>query len=157
MTAKSMVAAFWDEAAGSFFDTARDHERLIVRPHDVTDNAIPSGSSLAADLLARIGILTGDEDATGKARRAVDAVAEPMARHPLAFGHLLGVADMLVNGSIELALVGDASSAEFERLGRGAGHVYAPAFVIGGGVGDQGRRAPSKTAACDRDGTSPLV
>ncbi len=138
MTAKSMVAAFWDEAAGSFFDTARDHERLIVRPHDVTDNAIPSGSSLAADLLARIGILTGDEDATGKARRAVDAVAEPMARHPLAFGHLLGVADMLVNGSIELALVGDASSAEFERLDRAAGQVYAPALIIGGGSNDTG-------------------
>ena len=43
-----MVELFWDEASGRFYDTGRDHEELIVRPHDVTDNAIPSGSSMAA-------------------------------------------------------------------------------------------------------------
>src|SRR5215204_2570949 len=32
---------FWDERAGAYFDTARDHEQLLTRPRDVTDNAVP--------------------------------------------------------------------------------------------------------------------
>ena len=38
---------FWDDDASTFFDTARDHEALITRPRDVTDNATPSGVSLS--------------------------------------------------------------------------------------------------------------
>ena len=131
--AASMVDAFWDDATKGFFDTAHDHERLIVRPRDVTDNAMPSGGSLAVDLLARIGILTGDEDAVRRATHVADSLAEAMARHPLAFGHLLCVADMLVNGSVELAIVGDASSPRFSALARAAGDVYAPSLIIAGG------------------------
>ena len=73
---------------------------------------------------------------TGKASQVVDALAEPMARHPLAFGHLLGVADMLVNGSVELALVGDPTSAGSAALARAAGSAYAPALIVAGGLGD---------------------
>lgn len=65
-----------------------------------------------------------------------------MARHPLAFGHLLGVADMLVNGSVELALMGDAKSAEFAALARTAGGVYPPALIIAGGAPETGIGLP---------------
>src|SRR6202162_2434915 len=44
-----LLIAFWDEAETAFFDTAADQERLVVRPQDVTDNAVPSGTSLAVD------------------------------------------------------------------------------------------------------------
>ena len=47
------VAWFWDDATGAFYDTASDHETLITRPRDVTDNATPSGTSLAVELLAQ--------------------------------------------------------------------------------------------------------
>jgi uncharacterized protein len=51
---------------------------------------------------------------------------------------LLGVADMLVNGSVELALVGDTKSTEFAALARAAGNVYAPALIVAGGFGETG-------------------
>jgi uncharacterized protein len=130
---RSMVAAFWDENAKTFYDTAHDHERLIVRPSDVTDNALPSGNSLAADLLARLGILTADDDMRRIASSVVDALAEPMARHPLAFGHLLGVADMLVNGSIEVALIGDPQDAAFARMRAAVGGTFVPGLIVAGG------------------------
>jgi uncharacterized protein YyaL (SSP411 family) len=136
--AASMIEAFWDDGEMVFHDTAHDHERLIVRPRDVTDNAMPSGNSLAADLLARVGTVTGDREAVERASRVADSLAEPMARHPLAFGHLLGVADMLVNGSVELALVGSPESAELTALARAGGEVYAPALVVAGGPSDSG-------------------
>ena len=57
--ADAMIDLFWDEGRGTFYDTARDHETLIVRPRDIFDNAMPSGSSTATLALLRLGALTG--------------------------------------------------------------------------------------------------
>ena len=131
--AHSMVEHFWSDDAEGFYDTPSDAVTLIVRPRDLTDNALPSGNSLAVELLMRIGIVFGDDGMVERARRVVEGLSEPMARHPLAFGHLLGVADMVVNGSIELALVGDSG-----ELARAAGEVYVPSLVIAGGPDSEG-------------------
>jgi uncharacterized protein YyaL (SSP411 family) len=45
--AHKMIELFWDDKIGAFFDTAKDSEALIGRPRDFTDNATPSGNSLA--------------------------------------------------------------------------------------------------------------
>ena len=91
--ANSIVAHFWSESAGAFFDTADDAEELVTRPRDVTDNAIPSGTSLAVELLLILGDLFGDASYREKATRVLETIAEPMARYPTGFGHALGAAD----------------------------------------------------------------
>jgi hypothetical protein len=88
------VAKFFDESAGEFFDTASDAEMLITRPRDITDNATPAGSSLAAELLLMMSELGGDISARPMAMRMLNTAAEPMARYATMFGHLLSVADM---------------------------------------------------------------
>jgi uncharacterized protein YyaL (SSP411 family) len=57
-----------------------------------------------------------------------------MARYPLAFGHMLANADMLVNGAVELAIVGDPVSDEFRELARAAADRYVPSLVFAGGA-----------------------
>jgi uncharacterized protein len=131
--AVEMIGAFWDANEKAFFDTALDHEKLIVRPRDVTDNALPSGNSLACDLLARLGILMANDEFRRIASSMIDSLAEPIARHPLAFGHLLGVTDMLVNGSTEIAIIGTPSAAEFRELDHAVGKTFIPALIVGGG------------------------
>lgn len=131
---RAMVAAFWDEGSSSFYDTATDHEQLIVRPRDVTDNALPSGNSLACELLARIAAVTKDLDAEQMARTVADSLAEPMARHPLAFGHLLGVADMLLFGSVDVTIAGNPDSAEFQSLASAAMQLFVPSLALAGGL-----------------------
>jgi hypothetical protein len=131
--ADSMVRWFWDDDTGAFFDTASDHEALVTRPRDITDNATPSGTSLAAELLARLADLLQDETMLRRATYVVETLAEPMARHPSAFGHALGVADLLVRGAIELAIVGDPASDDFRALTRAAAERYVPSLVLAGG------------------------
>jgi uncharacterized protein YyaL (SSP411 family) len=132
--ADAMIEWFWDDQTGAFFDTAKDAEQLITRPRDVTDNATPSGTSLAVELLLHLSELEQDAEYRRRAVSMLDSLAEPMTRYPTAFGHLLGCADLEINGAIEVALVGDVESAAFKTLERAVGEQYVPSLVLAGGV-----------------------
>jgi len=132
--ADAMIAWFWDDGVGAFFDTARDAEQLITRPRDITDNATPSGTSLAVELLLYLAELQRDGEYRRRAVFALETLAEPMLRFPTAFGHLLGCADMELYGAIELALVGETSHPGFRALERTVAERYVPSLVLAGGA-----------------------
>jgi uncharacterized protein YyaL (SSP411 family) len=132
--ADAMIEWFWDEEIGAFFDTARDAEQLITRPRDVTDNATPSGTSLAIELLLHLADLQQHSEYRRRAVFCLEALAEPMLRFPTAFGHLLGCADMELYGAIEVALVGEMSHPAFKALERAVAERYVPSLVLAGGV-----------------------
>jgi uncharacterized protein YyaL (SSP411 family) len=140
--ADAAVHWFWDDATGAFYDTARDHETLVTRPRDITDNATPSGTSLVAELLARLADLLQDETMRRRATYVLETIAEPMAQHPAAFGHSLGVTDLLVRGAVELAIVGDPASDDFRALTRAAAERYVPSLVLAGGAARTTPRIP---------------
>ncbi|MHB8839550.1 MAG: thioredoxin domain-containing protein [Gemmatimonadaceae bacterium] len=135
--AREMAAAcercFWDEAAGAFFDAASDAPPLVTRPRDAYDNAVPSGTALAVDLLQRLAALDGDGVGAERARQALASLAEPMAQAPLAFGHLLGVADGEVDGMVSVVLAGAADARQFACLERAVAASYVPALVLADG------------------------
>jgi uncharacterized protein len=130
---RAMVASFWDESANVFFDTAHDHERLITRPREVTDNATPAGTSLAVELLLRLAELFRDADMQRRAMWTLETVAAPLAQHGAAFGYLLGAADLAINGATEVAIVGDPHSEDFRALTAEVARQYLPALVLAGG------------------------
>jgi uncharacterized protein YyaL (SSP411 family) len=131
---ESIERWFWDGDVGAFFDTASDAERLVTRPRDLNDNATPAGASLTVELLLRLGDLLGNAELTRRANAVLETIAEPMARFPLAFGHALQAADLAVYGAIELALVGDPESADFQALRQSASSLYLPSLVMAGGA-----------------------
>jgi uncharacterized protein YyaL (SSP411 family) len=132
--ADTIVEFFFDEKAGAFYDTASDHESLVTRPREVTDNAMPAGTSLAVELLLRISELTQDVEMRRRADWVLETMAEPMARHAIAFGHLLGSADLAVYGAVEIALVGDRESPGFRALEHEVAAHYVPSLVLAGGA-----------------------
>jgi len=131
--ADAMIQWFWDEEKGFFFDTAKDAEQLITRPRDQTDNATPSGTSLAVELLLHLAELQHDSDLRRRAAFTLETLAEAAAKHPSAFGHLLGSVDMELNGAIQIALVGNHDDAAFQALERVVGEQYVPSMVLAGG------------------------
>ncbi|HEU4566200.1 MAG TPA: thioredoxin domain-containing protein [Gemmatimonadaceae bacterium] len=135
--ARSMVEWFWDVGARAFFDTARDAEVLVARPREVTDNATPSGTSLAVELLLRLAELTGEEEARRRATRVLETLGEAMARHGAAFGHLLGAADLAINGAVEVALVGAPERLDFVSLRDEIARHYLPALALAGGLPEE--------------------
>ena len=129
----------WDDASGTWYDTASDQETLITRPRDITDNAHPAGTSLAVDLLLRVAVLCDDDHSRRRATRVAESLAEPMVRYPLAFGHALTAADMLVHGAIELAVSGPPDGEDFRGLARAATERFIPSLVMAGGAPKAGR------------------
>jgi len=92
---------------GGFFDTSGDHEALVVRPRSLEDHPIPSGSSAAAYGLERLAALSGEHGYSQRAAEVMRMLAQPAARHPQAFGHLLQATRFHLGPRREVALVGE--------------------------------------------------
>jgi len=103
--AEDMVRLFWDERLEGFYDTGVDHERLIVRPRNLFDNAVPCGSSVAIETLFRLAILTGESRYEATAVRALRPMADLMARHASGFGRFLCALDFHLGPVVEIALL----------------------------------------------------
>ena len=103
---KIMQSQFADEVRGGFYQTGMAHEQLVVRRKDFIDNAIPSGNSMAAELLLRLAKLTGNEEYRGEAARIILIMAAAMAQQPTGFGRMLTALDDLLSPSQEVAVVG---------------------------------------------------
>ena len=69
-----MIDLFWDTKVGLFYDTSRDHESLIIRPRDFFDNATPSGSSIAVEVLIKMSRLTSQNRYLTIAENALSSV-----------------------------------------------------------------------------------
>ncbi|MCU0627344.1 MAG: thioredoxin domain-containing protein, partial [Gemmatimonadaceae bacterium] len=149
-----LVADFHDPVARGFWDTAHDAEALVTRPRDLTDNAVPAGTSLACELLLRLDALDDRPEWRAIVDDVLAAMAASMAEHPLAFGHLLGVADMAVHGAIEVAIVGD--HAEGAALRRVLARSYLPTLVLAQQDGDRDGDTQVPVATHSHDGMRAL-
>ncbi|MFJ4811580.1 thioredoxin domain-containing protein [Streptomyces longwoodensis] len=122
---------------GTLFDTAADAERLIRRPQDPTDNAAPSGWTAAAGALLSYAAHTGSEPHRTAAERALGVVKALGPRVPRFIGWGLAVAEALLDGPKEVAVVGPALDDPATRLlQRTALLGTAPGAVLAWGTPD---------------------
>ena len=136
---EAMVDLFWEESEGRFYDTGRDHEELVLRPRDYTDNATPCGSSMAADVLLRLAVITGDSEHERRAVTSLRSVRELMSRFPTGAGHWLGALDFYLSTPKEIAIVGGAGDADTTALLSEVSRRYLPNRVLVGSAGVETR------------------
>ncbi|MCH8063926.1 MAG: thioredoxin domain-containing protein, partial [Chloroflexi bacterium] len=113
---EQMVELFWDESTGQLFDTGSDHEALIVRPRDFSDNATPSGSSMASDVLLKMAVITGNQEHERKAVAGLRSVREMMLQFPAATGHWLCALDFYLSSAREIAIIGERETEDTSAL-----------------------------------------
>jgi uncharacterized protein YyaL (SSP411 family) len=125
-----MLTLFWSETDAVLYDTGNDHEQLIVRPRDFSDNAIPSGSSVAAEALLLMASLTGDEDYSRKAVLLLRTVRDYMTQYPSGFGHWLCALDVYLSTPTEVAVVGPPNDSATQALLEQIYKPFSPSLLL---------------------------
>jgi uncharacterized protein len=130
--ADAILELFWEEAEGAFYDTAVDHEELVTRPRDLYDNATPSGSSVAVDVLLKLSVLLDRKDYQERAETVLENLSGGIAQIPGAFGRLLSALDFYLSTPYEVAIIGDREAPGTKALLETVYSSYLPNKVVAG-------------------------
>lgn len=101
----SMLSIFEDKDAGGLYMTGEDAERLLTRPKEVYDGAVPSGNSVAAMNLLRLSSMTGDYTLEEKASAIFNAFGKSVESYPAGYTFLLQAYQYLQVPTREIVIV----------------------------------------------------
>jgi uncharacterized protein YyaL (SSP411 family) len=139
----------FSDGTGGFYDTADDGEALVYRPADPADGPTPSGAFAVAGALLSYSALTGSMRHREAAAAGLGLLRPIAARFPRAAGSGLAVAEALISGPAEIAVVGPADDPRTAGLHVTALRAAPPGAVIALGdgrlAGDADREIPLLT------------
>jgi uncharacterized protein YyaL (SSP411 family) len=110
--AEKMLALFHDESGKGFFYTSSDHEELIARNKETHDGSTPSGNSMAAWALLRLGRICGRSDFEKTAESTLGILSGALSQSPTAAAQALLALDLLLGPTREIAIVDGTDSAD---------------------------------------------
>jgi len=113
---------FWDEERGGYFV---DDHGLIARRKEFDDHPTPSGNSMMAFVLLRLGRIYGDAEMEHRAVGVFRLARPLLERAPTAVGHLLCALHLHFSPPRETAVVGAS-----EELRRAALDGFQPSTVF---------------------------
>ncbi len=148
--AESIVELFWEEERGTFYDTPADHEKLVTRPRDIYDNASPSGTSVATDVLLRLALFLDKDEYRAIAETVLEDLAGGMERLPGGFGRLLTAKDFADARPYEVAIVGNPEGEDTQALVDAVYARYLPNKVVAGRSEDDEEAADLVPLLADR-------
>jgi len=104
------VELFADAEAGGFFLSPVDGDARVARTKDLQDSPIPSGNSMLAYVLLRLGRIWGDDELEGRAVSVFRLVEPALRRAPGFFAWALCGIELRLSAPRELAIVGSVDS-----------------------------------------------
>ena len=128
--AETMMGGFWDAEGGGFYFTVAGREDLITRPKKTVDGATPSGNSVAASALLRLGRLTGDERYAERAAETLKAAVGQAERIPQAFPALLIAVDAYLGEPTDVVIAGDPQAEDADALVAAAREGFVPNRIV---------------------------
>jgi uncharacterized protein YyaL (SSP411 family) len=127
------VELFADDERGGFFLAPRHGEPLVSPTKPLDDNPIPSGNSMLAHVLLRVGRIWGDEELERQAAGVLRLVEPALTRAAGAFAWSLCALDLYLSPPRELAIAGPVDS----PVARAALQPFAPTTVVAVGSSDE--------------------
>ena len=76
----SLINSFQDKENGGFYYTSDTHEELIYRPKSYMDESLPSGNSIATEVLSELYELTGDSKYMIAVDKSISSAADSINR-----------------------------------------------------------------------------
>jgi uncharacterized protein YyaL (SSP411 family) len=149
--------ARFSDGGGTFYDTADDGEALIYRPADPLDGPTPSGTFAIAGALLGYGALTGPARHREAALAALGVLGPIAPQYPRPAGAGLAVAEAVVAGPAEIAVVGQPGDPRTAALHTTALLAAPPGAVIALGDGAVGEGGGTAVGAEAHAGDGPAA
>ena len=128
--ADAMITEFWDEGEGGFFLAGRSGESLIAPLKNPADEAVPSANAVAAQVLLKLGRLTGEQSYLVKAEETLNAFRAMIERSPAGFTGLLSAVSALDVAPTEVVFAGPRDHASFDEMLKVLHTDYRPNKVV---------------------------
>ena len=100
-----LVDHFWDSKSNSFFMTADNHEKLIIRPKSNYDLSLPSGNSVSAYVMLKLYHLTQHKQFLDISTKILESQAQMAAENPFGFGYLLNTLYLYLQKPTEITIL----------------------------------------------------
>ena len=108
--------SFYDQESGGYFSTPREHEKLLVRPKNFLDLAIPSGNSVTVHNLIRLHRFTENPDYLSRAREMLSRLQTLMLENPRALTHLASAQEEFLAPTVAITLVGEPQDQMIQEM-----------------------------------------
>jgi len=124
------VDRFWDSGAGGFYFTAYDSEEVLVRKKEIYDGATPSGNSVSALNLLRLGRMTGNTDLEEKADLIARAFSGNIKQFPSAYTQMLCALEFGLGPAYEVTIAGKSGAEDTGEMIRMLRQPFLPNKVV---------------------------
>jgi len=127
---EEMIEWFVDREEGGLFLTGKDGEKLIVRSKPGLDGAIPSGNSIAALALLKLGRLTMNQEFAEQGSRILEAFSSQLAQSPVSSSAMLIALNFWLGPQQEIIIAGDAEAMDTQRMIERVRSTFLPNAII---------------------------
>ncbi len=132
---ESMMAKFYDPAAGGFWQSSQDTPHLLMRVKEDYDGAEPSGNSVATLALLKLGRICARPEWVAAAEKTLRLFAQKLHQAPQGVPYLCIALDYALQEPRRVVLVGDFACGSTRSLIAAAHGVFQPHKVVMGNRG----------------------
>ncbi len=145
--AEAMLAGFYDRENGGFWQNAQHTHDLVLRLKPDYDGAEPSGNSVAALALLKLGRISGRKEFSDAAEATLRFFSQRLQQVPQALTGMLEALDFRLEEPVRVVIAGSPGAAETRALVHAAHSVFAPNEIVlsnSGPVEEFARTLPAK-------------
>ncbi|MHC4396379.1 MAG: thioredoxin domain-containing protein [Planctomycetota bacterium] len=113
---EEMIELFYDSEGRGFFLTGKDSEKLIVRTKPSSDGAVPSGNSIAALVLLKLGKLLMNRSYTEKGEKILEVFSQQLEQSPAYSSAMLTSLNFLLGPTQEIVIAGSADAKDTRQM-----------------------------------------
>ncbi len=119
---------FYEPSSGYFFFTSDQDPALVTRKIDLVDNVMPSGNSIMAQNLFKLGHYYANNNYSGTSKEMLYAVLDKAIQYPPSYSNWLQLAADMSSDYYEVAVSGPTALARIKEINQ----VYIPNKLIVG-------------------------
>ncbi|HWR41803.1 thioredoxin domain-containing protein [Sporomusa sp.] len=127
---KDLKQLFWDMENGGFYFTGNDGEELLLRQKEIYDGAIPSGNSVAALVLLKLGRLTENAEYTAMVEDMFKYFSAEISHYPRAYTYFLLALDYYLTPPSHIVIAGEKEDPNVQAMLALAGQSFMPETTV---------------------------